>query len=194
VTTVIVVVTAMALAVLVGYVAVAYNRFMTQRNYIEESWRQIDVELKRRHDLIPNLVSTVQGAANFEQATLTRVIEARSSAISAAQAAPDSPAARATSENMLTGALKSLFALAESYPTLTAVAAFRDLQSEITDTEDRIASSRRLYNSNVRAFNTRLATVPSKFVAAMFSGSVGGKADYFEIEDAARPAPTVSFS
>jgi LemA protein len=166
---------------------VSYNRFVRQRNLVQESWRQIDVELTRRHDLIPNLVETVKGYAAHERQTLEAVTAAR-----AAASAPGSgPAQQAQQENVLTGALRQLFAVAESYPDLKASANFLELQRQLSETEDRIAAGRRFYNGNVRALNTRVQAFPSSVVAATFSIKA---AEYFEADDpAVRATPTVSF-
>ncbi len=176
------------LVVLVLAVGVAlYNGLIRVRNVVQESWRQIDVELTRRHDLIPNLVETVRGYASHERETLQAVTNAR-----AAAAAPgSSPAQQAQEENVLTAALGRLFAVTEAYPDLKANQNFLQLQRDLTDTEDRIAASRRFYNANVRSLNTKVETVPSNLVAGMFGIT---RAEYFEAEDpAVRAAPQVSF-
>ncbi len=164
-----------------------YNALIRLRNVVQESWRQIDVELTRRHDLIPNLVETVKGYASHERQTLQAVTDARASA-----AAPgSSPAQQAQQENVLTAALGRLFAVAEAYPDLKANQNFLQLQRDLTDTEDRVAASRRFYNANVRALNTKVETVPANLVASVF-GVV--RAEYFEAEDPqVRQAPAVSF-
>ncbi len=164
----------------------AYNGLVRLRNLVQEAWRQIDVELQRRHDLIPNLVETVKGYAKHERETLEAVIQARSVA-----AAPgSSPAQQAEQENMLTQALGRLFALAEAYPDLKANQNFLQLQQELTTTEDRVAAGRRFYNANVRSLNTRIETVPTLIIANMFGFQ---RAEYFETEDVARQAPNVQF-
>jgi LemA protein len=175
-------------AVLAAAVAVSYNRFVRQRNLVQESWRQVDVELKRRHDLIPNLVETVKGYATHEREVFEAVTRARAQA-----AAPgSSPAQQAQQEGILGQALGRLFAVAEAYPELKASTNFLELQRELTDTEDRIAAGRRFYNANVRAMNTRVESFPSNLVAGVFSFH---KEEYFEVEDeAVRSAPTVDFS
>ncbi|WP_426564760.1 LemA family protein [Angustibacter sp. McL0619] len=164
-----------------------YNGLIKLRNVVQESWRQIDVELNRRHDLIPNLVETVKGYAAHERGTLDEVTAAR-----AAAAAPGaSPAQQAQQENVLTQALGRLFAVAEAYPDLKANQNFLQLQRDLSDTEDRVAASRRFYNANVRALNTKVETVPSNIVAGMFGIKT---AEYFEVEDGqVRQAPQVSF-
>jgi len=177
-----------AFVVIVALWAVsAYNSLVRLRNLVQEAWRQIDVELQRRHDLIPNLVETVKGYAKHEASTLEAVTQARTIA-----AAPgSSPAEQAQQENMLTQALGRLFAVAEAYPDLKANQNFIQLQQELTNTEDRIAAGRRFYNANVRELNTRCETFPSAIIANMFGFK---RAEYFETEDAAaRQAPTVQF-
>jgi len=166
---------------------ISYNRFVSQRNLVAESWRQIDVELHRRHDLIPNLVETVKGYAGHERNVFEAVTKAR-----AAAASPGStPAAQAQQEGVLGQALGRLFAVAEAYPDLKASANFLELQNQLTETEDRIAAGRRFYNANVRALNTRVEAFPSNVVAGTFGFK---QAEYFEVEDVAiRTAPTVDF-
>jgi LemA protein len=163
-----------------------YNGLIKLRNLVQEAWRQIDVELKRRHDLIPNLVETVKGYAAHEKGTLEGVMQARSAAMSGGQ----TPAAAAQSEGMLSQALGRLFAVAEAYPNLKANENFLALQQQLTSTEDRIASGRRYYNANVRELNTKVETVPSNFVAGL---AKIGRAEYFESEGAEREAPGVTF-
>jgi LemA protein len=178
----------LAIVVLLVIVAVGiYNGLIKLRNLVQEAWRQIDVELKRRHDLIPNLVETVKGYAAHERGTLEGVMQARSAAMSGGQ----SPAAAAQSEGMLSQALGRLFAVAEAYPDLKANASFLALQQELTSTEDRIASGRRYYNANVRELNTKVETVPSNIVAGLFNI---GREEYFEVEGVEREVPGVSFS
>jgi len=164
----------------------SYNRLIRLRNLVQEAWRQIDVELTRRHDLIPNLVETVKGYASHERGTLEDVMKARSAAMSGGQ----SPADLAQNENVLTQALGRLFAVAEAYPDLKANQNFLALQQELASTEDRIASGRRYYNANVRALNTKVETLPTNFIAGMAGVT---KAEYFETEGIAREAPQVSF-
>jgi LemA protein len=166
---------------------VSYNRFVRQRNLVQESWQQIDVELTRRHDLIPNLVETVKGYAAHERGTLEAVTAARA----AASAPGSSPAQQAQQENILTGALRQLFAVAESYPDLKASTNFLDLQRQLSETEDRIAAGRRFYNANVRALNTRVQAFPSSIIASLFGFKL---AEYFEADDPqVRANPQVSF-
>jgi len=175
------------LVVLAFAVAVLYNRLVRLRNLVQESWRQIDVELHRRHDLIPNLVETVKGYASHERGTFEAVTAAR-----AAAASPGSgPAEQAAQENVLTQALRQLFAVAEAYPDLKASTNFLELQKQLAETEDRIAAGRRFYNGNVRALNTAVESVPTNVVASTFGFH---RAEYFEVEDPEiRSAPTVSF-
>ena len=168
-------------------VIVSYNRFVRQRNLVQESWRQIDVELNRRHDLIPNLVETVKGYAAHERTVLSNVVEARNAAV----ASTGSVAAQADAESKLTGSLKGLFAVAEAYPDLKAAGPFQQLQTQLADTEDRIAAGRRFYNGNVRALNTRVEAFPSSIIAGAFHFT---KAEYFETDDPEVRAPVkVSF-
>ncbi len=163
-------------AVLALAVVVSYNRFIRQRNLVQESWRQIDVELRRRHDLIPNLVETVKAYAAHERTVLQNVVDARTAAVSAGGGV----AAQAKAESQLGGSLRGLFAVAENYPDLKAAGPFQQLQTQLADTEDRIAAGRRFYNGNVRALNTRVEAFPSSLVASTFSF---GKAEYFEVDD-----------
>jgi LemA protein len=170
----------------------SYNRFVRQRNLVQESWRQVDVELGRRHDLIPNLVETVKGYATQERTVLQSVTEARTAAVQALQNQGSGVAQQAQAETTLGRALNGLFAVAENYPDLKSSQNFLALQNELTETEDRIAAARRFYNGNVRALNTRVEAFPSSVIASMFNFS---KADYFEIDDPAVRAPVaVDFS
>ncbi|QTE29624.1 LemA family protein [Pengzhenrongella sicca] len=177
-----------ALVVIAGFWAIgAYNGFVRLRNLVQEAWRQIDVELHRRHDLIPNLVETVKGYAAHERGVFDEVTRARA----AATGAGSSPAAQAQQENALTQALGHLFAVAENYPVLRASENFQQLQAELTNTEDRIAAGRRFYNANVRMLNTKVESFPSNVIAGAFHFA---RAEYFEIEDpAVRAVPTVEF-
>jgi LemA protein len=166
--------------------ATMFNRFVRQRNTIEESWRQIDVELQRRHDLIGNLVEVTRAAARFEQETLARVVHARGQAITSQGAGPE---AQGQAEQQLNGALARFFAVAEQYPTLTANQNFRYLQEQMVECEDRIAAGRRFYNGNVRAYNTRFDTFPSSLVAGV---GKFGKKEYYEVDDpGVRAAPAL---
>jgi len=163
-----------------------YNRLVGMRNNVEASWQQIDVQLQKRYDLIPNLVETVKGYASHEKEVFQRVTEARANCINASGAQ-----AQGEAENMLTGALKSLFAVAEAYPDLKANQNFLMLQQELSSIENKIAYSRQHYNDVVRAYNT----LQQQFPANMVAGMAGCRpADYFEIEEAAaREVPKVSF-
>jgi LemA protein len=168
-------------------VVVSYNRFVRQRNLVQESWRQVDVELTRRHDLVPNLVETVKGYAAHERTVLANVVQARTAAVEAA----DVPA-KAEAETKLAGSLRGLLAVAENYPDLKAAGPFQQLQAQLAETEDRIAAARRFYNGNVRALNTRVEAFPSSVIASTFHFS---KADYFETDDPEVRAPVkVDFS
>jgi LemA protein len=177
----------LGLVVLLAVVGVVmYNGLIGLRNKVEEGWRQIDVELKRRHDLIPNLVETVKGYAAHERGTLEEVMAARSAAMSGAS----TPAAAAQAEGQLSQALGRLMAVAEAYPDLKANQNFLALQQELTSTEDRIASSRRYYNALVRDLNTKVESVPSNIVA-----NIAGvkRAEYFETPATEAVVPSVSF-
>ncbi len=177
----------LGLIVLLALFAVGvYNGLIKQRNLVQESWRQIDVELKRRHDLIGNLVETVKGYAAHERGTLEDVMKARSAAMAGGQ----SPAQQAESEGQLSSALGRLIAVAEAYPDLKANQNFSALQNELTSTEDRIASARRYYNANVRDLNTKVESVPSNIVAGMFNVK---RAEYFEVEGIERETVKVDF-
>jgi LemA protein len=166
-----------------------YNKFVSQRQGIKDAFANIDTELRRRYDLIPNLVETVKGYASHERETFERVTQARA----AAQAA-QGPAEQAQAENMLTAALRQLFAVAEAYPQLQAAGNFQQLQAELANTEDRIQVSRRFYNENVREYNERVQSVPSNVVAGMFNFELE---EFFEIEEGERAtvaqAPQVDF-
>ncbi len=181
-----IVVVVLVVAVL-GWAVSSYNALIRLRNMVEEAWRQIDVELTRRHDLIPNLVETVKGYASHEKETLDAVIRARNAAVSPGAG----PAQQAAEEGALSSALGRLFALSEAYPDLKANQNFLSLQGELSQTEDRIAAGRRFYNANVRALNTKVESVPSNIVAGFAKVT---KAEYFEADDpAVRAAPSVSF-
>jgi LemA protein len=171
--------------VLVLLVIGAFNGLVKLRNRVDNAWAQIDVQLKRRYDLIPNLVETVKGYASHERQTLEAVIQARNMAMSA-----QGPAQQAQAENMITGALKSLFALSEAYPDLKANQNFLNLQEELTGTEGRIAYARQFYNDTVQRFNTKIQTFPTVVIAGMFHFT---PREYFEVEDTAREAVHVSF-
>ena len=173
-----------ALLVVAGFVLVIaamviglFNGLVRTRNACDESWADIDTELRRRYDLIPNLVETVKGYAAHEKETLDRVIKARN----VAMANTGSPASQAKDENVLVGALRQLFALAEAYPNLKANENFLNLQEQLANTEDRIQRSRRFYNANVRDLSNRIGTFPSNVIANTFGFA---RREYFEIEDA----------
>ncbi|HEY8177767.1 MAG TPA: LemA family protein [Candidatus Limnocylindria bacterium] len=176
-------------AVIVLFLIVTYNGLVRLRNMVDEAWNQISVQLKRRHDLIPNLVNAVKGYMDFEQETLTRVIEARGAAVSAAQAGPAGAAQQAQAENFLTGALRQLFALVENYPDLKANQNVLQLQEELTTTENQIGFSRQHYNSTVREFNTSTQTFPNVLIAGLFGFR---ERDYFQIEEADAAVPEVN--
>jgi LemA protein len=166
----------------------AFNGLVKKRTRTQEAWSQIDVELKRRHDLIPNLVSTVQGYATHEQGTFEAVTQARANAVTAG--ATGDPAKIAPAENVLTGALRSLFAVAENYPQLRAVESFLQLQETLTATEDKIEYARRYYNTSARDYNIALQTFPRNLIAGPF----GFKAvAFFAADEDDRAVPQVSF-
>lgn len=163
------------IAVIILAIIAMYNGLIRLKVRVDEAWSDIDVQLKRRYDLIPNLVETVKGYAAHEKDTLDRVIKARNLAMQAGSAE-----AKAKAENALSDTLKSIFALAESYPNLKANENFLELQRELTDTEDKIQAARRFYNGNVRDFNTKLQVFPTNFMA----GTLGFKArEFFGVED-----------
>jgi LemA protein len=165
---------------------VFYNGLVRTRNYCDESWSDIDTELKRRYNLIPNLVETVKGYAAHEKETLERVIQARNQAMGN----NGSPQSQALDESFLIGGLRHLFVLVENYPELKASRNFLNLQQELIHTEDRIQRARRFYNGNVRDLSNRIETFPSNIVASMCNFQ---KREYFEIEEAVmRDAPTVN--
>jgi LemA protein len=175
------------LVVLIGiYVWAAYNGLVGLKNKIDNGWAQIDVQLKRRHDLIPNLVETVKGYAAHESGTLEKVVQARNSAISATGTAE-----QAQAENAITGALKSIFALSEAYPDLKANQSFLNLQEELTGTEGRIAYARQFFNDTVLRFNTKLQKFPTNVIARRLGFTAR---EYFEVEAEARDNVQVSFT
>ena len=176
-------------AVVVLFLILTYNGLVRLRNMVDEAWNQISVQLKRRHDLIPNLVNAVKGYMEFEQETLTRVIEARGAAVTASQAGPAGAAQQAQAENFLTGALRQLFALVENYPDLKANQNVLQLQEELTTTENQIGFSRQHYNSTVREFNTSTQTFPNVLIAGLFGFR---ERDYFQIEEADAAVPEVN--
>ena len=170
-------------------VVISYNRFVSQRTLIDTAWANIDTELRRRYDLIPNLVETVKGYAAHEQGVLESVTRARAAAV----ASTGSPQTQAADEGALVGALRQLLAVSESYPDLKADQRFGQLQEELANTENRIQVARRLYNTNVNQFNRRIDAFPSNLVAGWFKF---GKREFFEVDEAIRDAgpPAVDFS
>jgi LemA protein len=177
--------TLLILAVLVVLLIVVYNGLVQLQVRADSAWADIDVQLKRRYDLVPNLVETVKGYAAHERGTLEAVVDARSRAMSA-----QGPAARAEAENMLTGALKSLFALAEAYPQLRAAENFGQLQQQLSQIEDAVQRARTYYNAVVRDLNTRIRQFPSNLVARPMGFRTR---EFFEIADSDRTVPQVSF-
>jgi len=175
---VIVVVVALAVAAL-------YNRLVVLRNRVDNAWSQIDVQLKRRYDLIPNLVETVKGYASHESGVFEAVTRARAAAINA-----EGVEEKGQAENQLSGALKSLFAVAEAYPDLKANTSFLDLQAQLAEAENKIAYARQFYNDSVMSFNTAIQSFPANLLAGMFGFAARA---YFEIEPAAAEAPQVKF-
>ncbi|MBP7060528.1 MAG: LemA family protein [Candidatus Moranbacteria bacterium] len=176
------------LVVVILYAVFVYNGLVSLRNRTDEAWSDIDVQMKRRYDLIPNLVNTVKGYATHEQTAFEKVTQARAQAMSATGVADKGQA-----ENMLTGALKSVFAIAEAYPDLKANQNFLELQRELSDTENKIQASRRFYNGNVRDLNTKIETFPSNLVASSFQFT---KREFFELsegEAAAKEPVAVQF-
>jgi len=178
----------LAIIVVIALAAIAiYNGLIKLRNTSEQAWSDVDVQLKRRYDLIPNLVETVKGYASHEQETFEKVVQARNQAMGAA-----TPGDKGQAENFLTSALKSLFALAEAYPDLKANQNFLDLQDELSNIEEQIQLARRYYNAVVRDLNTKIESVPSNFVANMFNFE---KREYFELDsEEERETPKVDFS
>jgi LemA protein len=168
---------------------VSYNRFVSQRQLIRDSWANIDTELRRRYDLIPNLVETVRGYASHERAVFENVTRARA----AASSATGSPAEQAAAEGPFVAALRQLFAVVENYPDLKANQNFLALQQELSNTEDRLQTSRRFYNANVRNYNERVQQFPSMIIARMFGFE---QEEFFEVDDALREAgpPRVDFT
>jgi LemA protein len=172
--------------VLVGlYVVVAYNGLVRLRNRIENAWSQIDVQLQRRYDLIPNLVETVKGYATHEKTVFDEVTQARAGAINASGVAQ-----QAAAENVVTSALKSLFAVAEAYPELKANTNFLALQEELSGTEGKIAYARQFYNDTVQGWNTKIETFPTTIIAGMMHAE---KREYFEADDTSRGPVKVQF-
>ncbi|MET1249295.1 LemA family protein [Sporolactobacillus sp. STCC-11] len=172
------------LAIIVIYFIAQYNGLVKLRNWVQESFSQIDVQLKRRHDLIPNLVETVKGYAKHEKETLNQVIQARNGLISG------TPQQRIEADNQIEGALKSIFALAESYPDLKANQNFLQLQEELATTENKVAYSRQLYNKTVKDYNIKRESFPSNIIAGMFNFK---REELLTIPEAERDVPKVTF-
>ncbi|HWX83090.1 MAG TPA: LemA family protein [Xanthobacteraceae bacterium] len=176
------------IVVVVLWAIAVYNGLISMRQRVNQAFADIDVQLKQRHDLVPNLVETVKGYAAHERGTLDEVVKARNAAVSA-----QGPAQQAAAENMLSGALRQLFALSEAYPDLKANANFQQLQAELTDLENKIAASRRFFNNAVQEYNTGI----QRFPAALFAGAFGfAQKDYFDLGDdrkAVTDAPQVKF-
>jgi len=174
------------LVLLMFWLIFIYNGLVSIRNDTQSSWKQIDVQLKRRHDLIPNLVQTVKGVMEFEQDTLEKVISARAKAVSAS-----TPAAKAEAENMLTQTLGKLFAVMESYPDLKSNRNVMQLQEELTSTENCIAFARQLYNDLIANFRTKIQIFPNNIVSSMFNFQ---SKEYFGADETARAVPAVDLS
>jgi LemA protein len=183
---IVVIIVIVLLVVIVLAVVGMYNGLIRSKNQVDNAWSQIDVQLKRRQDLVPNLVETVKGYASHERETLEAVVQARNAAV----AAPDTPRDQAAADGVLAGALRQVFALSEAYPDLKADRSFLALQEELTATEDKVAYARQFYNDSVVTYNTKLQTVPTVVFARMMNF---GPREYFEADDSARIAPTVEF-
>lgn len=168
-------------AILLIWVVLAYNGFIRLINRAKEAWSDIDVQLKRRYDLIPNLVSTVKGYAKHETSAFENVTKARSAAMGAGNIEE-----KGRAENMLTGALKSIFAIAEAYPDLKANQNFLELQKELSDTENKIQAARRFYNTNVRDLNIKVESIPNNIVASLFHFM---KMEFFQLEEGTAREP-----
>ncbi|MEK6700057.1 MAG: LemA family protein [Nitrospirota bacterium] len=175
-----------AVGVLLFWMIMIYNGLVSLRNDVQSSWKQIDVQLKRRHDLIPNLVSTVKGMMEFEQDTLEKVVSARAKAVSAAN-----PQSKAEAENVLTQALGRLFAVMENYPALKSNQNVMHLQEELTSTENRISFARQLYNDLVANYLTRIQIFPNNLISSLLGFR---REEYFTAEEAARAVPGVNLS
>ena len=175
-----------AIAVLIGLaIIVLYNRLVRLRNRVENAWSQVDVQLRRRYDLIPNLVETVKGYASHERATFEEVTNARTRAQQAGTVAE-----QAEAENVLTAAIGRLFAVAEAYPELRATENFQQLQAQLADTEDKIRVARQIYNDSVLSYENARETVPTNLIASLFTFE---EKQFFEIEEPVREAPRVTF-
>jgi LemA protein len=177
------------IAVIALFLVFAYNGLVRLRNQVDEAWNQISVQLKRRHDLIPNLVSAVKGYMDFEQETLQNVTDARANAVAAGAQGPANAGQAAAAEDVLTGALRSLFAVVENYPDLKSNQNVLELQEELTTTENQIGFSRQHYNATVRDLNTSVQTFPNVMIASMFGFR---ERDYFQIEEADAAVPAVN--
>jgi LemA protein len=171
--------------VLIAFFVLLYNGLVQARNRVDNSWGQVDVQLNRRYDLIPNLVETVKGYATHEQATFEKVVAARNAAVAAGN-----PAEQAAADNMLTGMLRQVFALAEAYPDLKANQNFQALQGELSETENKIAVARQIYNDTVLSFNNKVQTIPSSLVAALTGFTTR---QFFDAPGGADQAPSVQF-
>lgn len=167
------------------WITLSYNGLITLKNRVDEAWSDIDVQLKRRYDLIPNLVNTVKGYAAHEKELLENVTKARTTAMGA-----NTPGEKEQAENMLSGTLKSLFAVAENYPDLKANQNFLELQRELTDTEDKIQAARRFYNGNVRDLNIKIEAFPTNMIANMLHFT---KREFFEAQESERENVNVQF-
>ncbi|MCS7233426.1 MAG: LemA family protein [Synergistetes bacterium] len=173
------------LLLIAGIIVIYYNRFITLRNRVDNAWAQIEVQLKRRADLIPNLVETVKGYASHEKETFEKVTQARSAVLSA-----KTPKEFAQAEGELTTALKTLFAIAEAYPELKANSNFQELQKELAETENKIAYTRQFYNDTVLMYNNAIETFPGIIIARLFNFT---KREFFKAEEGERIAPKISF-
>ncbi|QDP98442.1 LemA family protein [Microlunatus elymi] len=187
---IVIIIVLIVLAIVAVLLVTSYNGFVRDRNRIQESWRQVDVELNRRYELLPNLIETVRAYAAHERNTLEDITRLRGQARSLAQGGNPTPE-RAAVEDQLTGAVHGLMVSVEAYPNLQSNQNFLELQRALAETEDRIANGRRFYNANVRQYNTRVESVPSNLIAGLFHFE---KATYFEVTDPqARTAPSVNF-
>jgi LemA protein len=180
-----VIVIVVIVVLIVGFFWLGFNGLVKRRNQVDNAWSQIDVQLKRRHDLIPNLVETVKGYAAHERGTFEAVTQARANAINA-----QTPADQAQAENVLSGALKSLFAVAEAYPDLKANQNFLNLQEELTASEDRVAYARQYYNDSVLSYNTQIQKFPTVILAGMFNFE---KREFFDAAPEDTETPQVQF-
>ena len=175
---------------LVLYAIALYNGLIRRRNQVDAAWAQIDVQLQRRYDLIPNLVETVKGYATHERELFERVAQARTQAMAVSASSASGPAAQAQAEQQVTGAVRGLLAVAEAYPDLKANENFLALQEELSGTEGKIAYARQFYNDSVQAWNTRIQAFPGSVVAGVFHM---GPREYFEADDTSRGAVSVQF-